>query len=62
MWSENEKTKFAVITQLDKDNNIIYSTLTRQYVVYDKEMNINELLENLNKEEYSISEIDLLKN
>ena len=56
-----KKSKFAVITQLDKDNNIIYSTLTRQYVVYDKEMNINELLENLNKEEYSISEIDLLK-
>ena len=43
-----KKSKFAVITQLDKDNNIIYSTLTRQYVVYDKEMNINELLENLN--------------
>lgn len=50
--------------KLDFDNKYaIYNTLSRKYVLFDntEENYINNLLDNMNKDEYEIKEIEILK-
>lgn len=56
-------SNFVVEQSVDDNVGILYSTVTRKYYMYsvDKQEYVRGLLKNLNKENYTLDEVDIIK-
>lgn len=59
-----KKSKYNVDIELDKNKGMIYNTFSRKYFVYalNEKNKVYDLIENINKNVYTLEEIEIIKN